>query len=118
MTRTNYKYEYANGLTYEDDGCVISSKCIECPLPECKYDDPLWYAKYRTISKYRVVLYLLKMPHTTEDMQNMARHYNLTTRTLFRLKKKMDLDNYEQKYIDLFANCVDRVETSMERTHE
>ena len=24
-----------------DDGCEYSSSCLQCPLPACKYDDPL-----------------------------------------------------------------------------
>jgi hypothetical protein len=23
-----------------DNGCEVSPKCIECPLPACRYDDP------------------------------------------------------------------------------
>ena len=24
-----------------DDGCEYSSSCLQCPLPACKYDDPI-----------------------------------------------------------------------------
>ena len=27
---------------YKDDGCDVSSTCLDCPLPLCKYDDPGW----------------------------------------------------------------------------
>jgi hypothetical protein len=30
-------------LSYNDDGCEVSPRCLECPLPQCKYDDPGWY---------------------------------------------------------------------------
>ena len=25
---------------YRDDGCDVSSSCLRCPLPQCKYDVP------------------------------------------------------------------------------
>ena len=25
---------------YRDTGCSIAPKCLECPLPQCRYDDP------------------------------------------------------------------------------
>ena len=28
---------------YEDTGCEVSSSCLDCPLPQCKYDDPAWF---------------------------------------------------------------------------
>ena len=26
---------------YSDDGCEYSSSCLRCPLPRCRYDDPV-----------------------------------------------------------------------------
>ncbi len=35
-----------------DDGCEYSSSCLQCPLPACKYDDPVgaffWMMRGRT----------------------------------------------------------------------
>ena len=28
------------------DGCDVSPKCLDCPLPLCKYDDPGPYQKW------------------------------------------------------------------------
>ena len=25
---------------YEDTGCEASDSCLDCPLPQCRYDDP------------------------------------------------------------------------------
>ncbi len=27
-------------MHYRDDGCEISARCLECPLPACRYDMP------------------------------------------------------------------------------
>jgi hypothetical protein len=28
------------GGTFRDTGCELAPRCLECPLPMCKYDDP------------------------------------------------------------------------------
>ena len=30
---------------YEDTGCEVSRSCLNCPLPRCKYDDPIWFQR-------------------------------------------------------------------------
>ncbi len=30
---------------YEDTGCEVSPSCLNCPLPQCKYDDPVWFQR-------------------------------------------------------------------------
>ena len=32
---------------YRDEGCDVSSSCLRCPLPQCKYDDPGWFHRQR-----------------------------------------------------------------------
>ena len=34
-------------MHYIDTGCEASMSCLECPLPRCKFDDPVWYQAYR-----------------------------------------------------------------------
>jgi len=29
------------------DGCDVHPHCLECPLPECKYDSPGWYERWK-----------------------------------------------------------------------
>ncbi len=35
---------------YEDTGCEVSLSCLNCPLPQCKYDDPAWFQRYQRLS--------------------------------------------------------------------
>ncbi len=28
-----------------DRGCEVSRSCLDCPLPRCKHDDPIWYMR-------------------------------------------------------------------------
>ncbi len=33
--------------TFQDDGdCEASPSCLDCPLPQCKYDDPSLFKKF------------------------------------------------------------------------
>ena len=32
---------------YVDDGCEVSPKCLECPLPLCRYDDPQGFENWQ-----------------------------------------------------------------------
>ena len=34
---------------YEDTGCEAADKCIECPLPQCRYDDDSWFYRYKIL---------------------------------------------------------------------
>jgi len=31
-----------------DTGCNESPKCLTCPLPVCRFDDPVWYIRLNT----------------------------------------------------------------------
>ena len=36
---------------YEDTGCEVSPSCLTCPLPQCKYDDPVWFQRHRRLAR-------------------------------------------------------------------
>ena len=38
-------------MHYADDGCEASPHCLQCPLPQCKHDDPAWYRSFRHKSR-------------------------------------------------------------------
>ena len=40
ITRPRRGGERAEYTTYKDTGCEVSSSCLRCPLPMCKYDTP------------------------------------------------------------------------------
>lgn len=31
---------FPDGLNWVDTGCEVSPRCLECPLPSCKYETP------------------------------------------------------------------------------
>ena len=36
-------------IHYEDTGCEVSQACLNCPLPQCKYDDPDWFRHHQRV---------------------------------------------------------------------
>ena len=77
---------------YPDTGCEVSLSCLECPLPQCKYDDPVWYQKRRRLAGD------LKMLSTMESegltIEEAAERFGVTIRTIFRIKQRVRLAGY------------------------
>lgn len=67
---------------YQDKGCDLAPKCLECPLPACRYDLPPQVAG--TILRTRQVRALLDQGKTRRET---AEELGLSIRTVARLKK-------------------------------
>ena len=109
-----WKWEEAKSNEYmdwEDTGCEISTSCLECPLPLCKHDDPAWFTKYKKAAQHRIIFYLLSISSSSKDIKRLAKHYQCTERTIFRIKSKWKNQDLEQKYIDLFADCINATDS-------
>ena len=76
-------YEY--GL-YEDTGCEVSESCLDCTLPICKHDDIFWFKHYKRLARYADIINALDKG--TDTVENLAKKNNITTRTVFRLKRQ------------------------------
>ena len=68
---------------YEDTGCEVSPSCLNCPLPQCKYDDPDWFQRHRRFARD------LRMWSTIQleglSAQEAADRFSVTVRTVFRI---------------------------------
>ncbi len=71
---------------YEDTGCEVSLSCLNCPLPQCKYDDPAWFQRYQRLSKDLVVLTAMQSENLTVD--EAAERFSVTVRTIFRIMRR------------------------------
>ena len=89
---------------YEDTGCEISDSCLNCPLPRCKHDDPVWYEKNRRLAKdWKMVSTVLQEQLTAEEA---AERFSITIRTVFRRMErcKEAMTNLEiQRELRMFA---------------
>ncbi len=67
---------------YRDDGCEISPRCLECPLPACRYDMP---PKRAGALLREAELRRLLAEGLTADQA--AERMGVSRRTVFRLKR-------------------------------
>ena len=71
---------------YRDDGCDASPSCLRCPLPYCKYDDPIAYHRDIRESRDREVLRVSRAQDKT--VPQLARHFGLSQRTVHRILQR------------------------------
>jgi len=70
-----------------DGGCDVSPTCQDCPLPECKYDNPVGAAQYRREAKDREVLEI--MVRESLNVREAAIRFSVTERSIYRLKLRL-----------------------------
>jgi hypothetical protein len=71
---------------YEDTGCEVASSCLNCPLPQCKYDDPGWYQKNRRLAKDLNIFTVMQSEELT--VEEAAERFLVTVRTIFRIMRR------------------------------
>ncbi len=69
-------------IHYRDDGCEIAPKCLECPLPACRYDLPPKRAG--ALLREAQLRALLAQGLTADEA---AARMGVSRRTVFRLKR-------------------------------
>lgn len=85
---------------YEDTGCEISPKCVECPLPQCKHDDQNWFRSYRKLYARRDLLHRLS-DNTDINYKELAIQYNLTAATISKLHCRVLAGQIDLNVIDI-----------------
>ena len=71
---------------YEDTGCEVSESCLNCPLPQCKYDDPIWFQRHRRMARDLRVWSAMQMESLT--VEEAAARFSVTVRTVFRIMRR------------------------------
>ena len=85
---------------YEDTGCVAADKCIECPLPQCRYDDDSWFYRYKILAGHYPVI---KDLNSGMPVPEIAIKHKYTERTVFRLKTKLIKTKVDYDLVNLFV---------------
>ena len=70
-------------FSYRDTGCEVSPSCLQCPLPQCKYDDPIWYQRYRRQGRDHQVWQLYLNEGAT--VFDLAQRFGISPRTIHRV---------------------------------
>ena len=71
---------------YEDDGCQASQSCLTCPLPQCKYDNPVWFKQLMQERKDLLISNTIQAENLTVD--EAAERFSMTARTVFRVLRR------------------------------
>lgn len=72
---------------YQDNGCEVSDKCVNCELSQCKHDDPIWYQTSKRL--VRDINFILTMQNENLDVDEAAEKFKVSTRQIFRIKKRV-----------------------------
>jgi hypothetical protein len=76
-------------IGYRDTGCEVFPSCLNCPLPQCKYDDPVWYQRYRRHGRDQLILAALSDDGAT--VTQVAEFFKLSPRTIQRALRRWRL---------------------------
>ena len=91
--------EYTDALEYADTGCEISSKCVECPLPICRYDDSNWYTRHKKLALNPGVLNDLLRPFKFYKV--IAEKHGCNAETVRRLHEQLTSNKIDLKTIKI-----------------
>ncbi len=70
---------------YSDDGCELSTSCLSCPLPMCKYDDPGWLNR---ASKRERSEKICRLRADGVPAHEIAKRIGVSSRTVHRTLKR------------------------------
>jgi hypothetical protein len=74
-------------IHYRDGGCDMHHRCLTCPLPRCRYDEPGGLrAMLNTYRDQQVVA----QRRDGAPVDQIAERYNLSRRTVFRILSSED----------------------------
>ena len=75
-----------DNINHQDSGCEVSPSCLSCPLPKCKYDDPVWYQQYQQAQVDLRVMETIRAEGLT--VKQAAARFSVTSRTIFRIMSR------------------------------
>jgi len=69
-----------------DDGCEAAPKCLECPLSQCRHDDPAGYLRHLQQQKDDQIL--KEMEQRGLSVDEAAKLFGVATRTIFKVRRR------------------------------
>ncbi len=74
---------------YKDTGCKYFPSCLNCPLPECLYDNPQALAKYRAQQRReRDRSVAATITQENLNTKEAAVRFETTERTIYRILRR------------------------------
>ena len=69
-------------LEYADTGCGLWDRCLTCPLPRCRYDEPGGARQIFLRERDREIARLYRRDRLSAD--TLARRFGISRRSVFR----------------------------------
>jgi hypothetical protein len=79
-------------IQYRDDGCDVHTRCLTCPLPRCRYDEPGGLRAMLNAYRDQQVVALRR---DGAPIDQIAERYGLSRRTVFRILSAFQPDKEE-----------------------
>ena len=67
----------------QPDGCDVSPRCLNCPLPQCRFDDPAAYQHW--VKTHGLHGRILELTAAGELNQTIAHQAGCALRTVYRV---------------------------------
>ena len=71
------------------DGCEVAAHCLECPLKECKYDNPRAYRAYKLAKEVKKTIQLLKQGVPAPEVSKIM---GVGEREIYKRKRKAGIE--------------------------
>lgn len=72
-------------LEYRDTGCSLAPRCLDCPLPRCRYDEPGGARRLLTETRDAEIVVARQQGL---PINALARQYGLSRRSVFRILRR------------------------------
>jgi hypothetical protein len=71
---------------YRDEGCELSSSCLDCPLPRCIYEEP--GGRQQRLRRQRDEEIRRLFQREERDAQRLAQRFGVSKRTVYRIVRR------------------------------
>lgn len=73
------------GITYRDEGCTVAPRCLDCPLPRCRYEIQGGAAAMRRVERNAEII----AEHADGlSIDALAERHHISRRGVFRVLEK------------------------------
>ena len=80
---------------YRDEGCELSTSCLNCPLPQCIYDEPR--GRQRWLKRFRDKEITRLFSSEGREIKELASMFGVSQRTVQRaLKSSLSYSNSQK----------------------
>jgi hypothetical protein len=77
-------------LSPYSDGCEVHPHCLECPLPECRFDNSYWYTWWKRGQRNEGIV--KAVTHEGLSVRDTAEEFSLSERSVNRIVAQYQSD--------------------------